>query len=431
VALPSLLPCQDITTLAEQPPLPADPQVRSTIDQLSGQVAAVKALQDAGRYKAGLELAKKIEPQVAATAYVPLQAELSLYQGGLMQYTGQVEEGIRRYEHAFDSAEISRSDRTRVEVLTRLIFSLSSNGRAEEAERWGQVAMAVLKRVGGEPQLAIDLMGNLGTMAAQRGRYEEAMGTLEKVRALMDTSLPADHPKRAKVSNALGLTALNMGDYPRALALLTESLKQTEAAKGSQHPEVANRHSMLASTYRESGNPEKALEHAQYALAMRKALQGLEAPGTAAAMDEVGMCLIALKRHDEALALFREAVAIKENVLGGDNPDLSYSYDGVGQALLAAGKADEAIEPLRKALTFEDVEPEALAQTEFALAKAYWEVKEPEQAREMARQARDRYVKLKKDPQVTEISNWLGTHAVASAKVVPAATKQRTKRRSR
>jgi eukaryotic-like serine/threonine-protein kinase len=248
---------------------------------------------------------------------------------------------------------------------------------------------------------------------------------------LMDSTLPADHPKRAKVSHALGLAALDMGDYPRALALLTESLKQTEAAKGSQHPEVANRHSMLASVYRESGNAEKALDHAQYALAMRKTLQGLEAPGTASAMDEVGMCLIALKRHDEALAVFREAVAIKEKVLGGDNPDLSYSYDGVGQALLAAGKASEAIEPLRKALTFEDVEPEALAQTEFALAKALWEVKEPEQSREMARQARDRYVKLKKDPQVSEISNWLGTHSVVPAKAVPAATKQRTKRRSR
>jgi tetratricopeptide (TPR) repeat protein/predicted Ser/Thr protein kinase len=431
-ALPSLLPCQDITTLAEQPPLPADPQARSTIDQLVGQVAAVKALQDAGRYKAGLELAKKIEPQVVATSYVPLQAELSFYQGALMQHTGQVEEGIRRYEQAFDSAEVSRSDRTRVEVLTRLIFSLSTQGQVEDAARWGQVAMAVLKRVGGEPQLAIDLMGNLGNMALYQGRYEEAKDTFEKVRALMDSTLPADHPKRAKVSHALGLTALNMGDYPRAIALLAESLKQTEAAKGSQHPEMATRHSMLASAYRESGNPEKALEHAQYALAMRKTLQGMEAPATAAAMDEVGMCLIALERHDEALAMFREAVAIKQKVLGDDSPDLSYSYDGVGQALLAAGKAAEAIEPLRKALSYNEVEPETLAQTEFALAKALWEVNEPDQSRELAKQARDRYVKLKKDPQVTEISTWLGTHTVAPPKSVPVVSKQRTsKRRNR
>jgi tetratricopeptide (TPR) repeat protein/predicted Ser/Thr protein kinase len=431
-ALPSLQPCEDITTLAEQPPLPADPQVRSTIDQLSGQVAAVKALQDSGRYKAGLELAKKIEPQVAATAYVPLQAELSFYQGALLQYTGQVEEGIRRYEQAFDSAEMSRSDRMRVEVLTRLILSLSTHGHSEAAERWSQVALAVLKRVGGEPQLAIDLMGNLGNIALQRGRYEEAKGTFEKVRALMESTLPAEHPKRAKVSHAMGLTALSMGDYPRAIALLTESLKQTESAKGLQHPEVGTRHVMLASAYRESGNPEKALEHVQQALAVRLAVQGAESPTVADTLDEMGMTLIALKRHDEALKRFREAVAIKEKVLGDDHPHLSYSYDGVGQALLAAGKPAEAIEPLRKALTYKDVEPEALAQTEFALAKALWEVKDVDQARDMARQARDRYVNLKKDAQVTEISTWLGTHTAAPAKAVPVASKQRTsKRRTR
>jgi eukaryotic-like serine/threonine-protein kinase len=224
-----------------------------------------------------------------------------------------------------------------------------------------------------------------------------------------------------------------MGDYPRAITLLTESLRQTEAAKGPQHPEVATRHAMLASAYRESGSPEKALEHVQHALAIRRATQGLENPAVAGTMDELGMCLIALKRYDEALKTFQDALAMKQKLLGEDHPDLSYSYDGVGQALLAAGKAEEAIAPLKKALAYEDTEPEALAQSEFGLAKALWDAgKDPEQAREVARQARDRYVKLKKDPQVTEISTWLGTHTVAPTKPTPVATKQRTtKRRTR
>lgn len=433
-ALPSLQPCEDITSLAEQAPLPADPQLRSTIDQLSGQVAAVKALQDAGRYKAGLELAKKIEPQVAATTYVPLLAELGQYQGWLMVQTGDVEEGIRRYEQAFDSAEMSRSDRTRVEVLTKLIYALVNSGHPEEAQRWGQVGVAVLKRVGGDPLLAVDLMGNLGYVSLQRGRYEEAKGFFERARALIaEAKLAPDHPKHAKVSHALGLVALSMGDYPRAITLLTESLHQTEAAKGPQHPEVATRHAMLASAYRESGSPEKALEHVQQALAIRRATQGLENPAVAATMDELGMCLIALKRHDEALKTFQDALAMKQKLLGEEHPDLSYSYDGIGQALLAAGKAQDAIEPLKKALTYEDTEPEALAQSEFALAKALWDSgKDPEQARDVARQARERYVKLKKDPQVTEISTWLGTHTVAPPKPAPVAAKQRTaKRRTR
>jgi eukaryotic-like serine/threonine-protein kinase len=431
-ALPSLQPCQDIASLAEQPPLPADPKLRATIEQLGGRLAEVKALHDAGRYKAGVELARKIEPEVMASTYLPLQAELRFHLGWLLQQSGEVDEGIRQLERAFDSAESSRSDRIRLEVLTKLIFAFVNNGRPEEAERWGDVAAAILRRVGEEPPLAIDLMGNLGYVALQRGRYQQARDSFEKARALVESTLGPDHPKRAKVSHGLGLVALKVGDYPSAIALLSESLRQTEAAKGQQHPEVAIRHTMLASAYRESGALEDALAHVQKALEVRRATQGPEHPAVAGTLDELGMSLIALERHDEAVKTFQEALEIKRKTLGEAHPDLSYSYDGVGQALLAGGKAAEAIEPLRKALAYKDTEPEALAQTGFALAKALWAVgKEPEQAREAAREARERYVKLEKPQQVAELTTWLGAHAGAPKSPPPAPKQRPPKRKAR
>jgi tetratricopeptide (TPR) repeat protein/predicted Ser/Thr protein kinase len=430
-ALPSLQPCQDIATLAEQPPLPADPTLRANIEKLGGRIAEVKALHDAGRYKAGVELARKLEPEVVATSYLPLQAELRYHLGWLLQQDGEPQESIPQLEKAFDAAESSRSDRTRLEVLTKLIYVFANNGHPEEAERWGKVATAILNRVGGDPSLALDLMGNLGYVSLLGGRYQESRDYFEKARALAESTLSPEDPKRAKVSHALGLAALKMADYPRAIALLDESLRQTQAAKGKLHPEVATRETMLATAYRESGDLEKALVHVQQALEVRRATQGPEHPAVADALDELGMTFISLKRYDEAVKTFREALDIKRKVMGEDHPDLSFSYDGVGQALLAQGHAAEALEPLRKALSYQDTEPEQLAQTGFALAKALWEVgPQPGPAREEAQKARERYVKLEKPQQVAEIDAWLAAHAEAPAPA-PAHKAPQPKRKSR
>ena len=436
-ALPALEPCQDIASLTEQTPLPADPARRATLEQLGGQVAQVKALNAAGRYKAALELARKLQPQVASTAWLPLQAELRYHHGWMQLQTGEVDAGIRELEQAFDDAEVSRSDRLRMESLIRLIYALSNNDRAEEAQRWGQRGVALLGRLGGEPRLAVDLMGNLGTLALMRGQYKEAWESYEKARGLL-ASIGPDDVRRSKVVFSLGLAALRMGEHPRAIELISESLRLTEADKGKLHPEVATRHTMLATAYRESGDLDTALSHAQTALEIRKTTLGPEHHMVAESLDEVGMGLIALKRYDEALTSFQSAVELKSKVLGPEHSDLSYSYDGIGQALLARGSAAEAVEPLQKALTYTDVEPEALAQSGFALAQALWTVgQEPVRAREVAAQARERYVKLEKPKQAAEIDAWLGSHqevqVVAPVKSVKGVKKkkERTPKRRR
>jgi tetratricopeptide (TPR) repeat protein len=409
-ALPSLQPCQDIASLAEQPPLPADPLARTTIEKLGPQVDQVILLHVAGRAQEAVELARKLEPQVAATAYLPLQAELRTYLGWSLQHR-EAPEGIRLLEQSFDAALSSRSDQLALDAVTRMLFVMANNGRAAEAVRWGQVARALLQRLGNVQPQALELMGHLGYVALMQGHYKEARDFFEKAHVMAETVLPPDHPKWARVTHARGLAALRLADHPRAIALFTESLKRTEAAKGRWHPELATRHTMLATAYRESGDLNKALEHVLVALVVRRATQGHEHPAVADTLDELGMDQLALKRYGEALGTFREALAIKQKALGEDHPDLSYSYDGIGQALLLNGSAAEAIEPLRKALAYEDAEPQGRAMSGFALARALWESgRDRKQAREEARKAREIYVKLESAAQVKEIDTWLSAH---------------------
>ncbi|WP_225409994.1 serine/threonine-protein kinase [Stigmatella hybrida] len=425
-ALPSLQACQDIESLTEQTPLPEDPARRATIERLGEQLSQIKALQDAGRYQPALKLARSIEPEVVATTYLPLQAELRYHLGWLLQQSGDAEAGLRELERAFDEAESSRSDRTRLEVLIKLIFTLADNGQSEQARRWGEVAVAVLHRLGGEPSLAGDLMGNLGSVALMQGRYQEATDYFEKARALRRDPLGTEDPKQAKVSYGLGLAALRQGEHARAIQMLGEALQQTQSAKGAQHPEMGSRHVMLATAYREGGDAAKALPHAEAALKLRKAALGSDHPAVADALDELGECLLGLQRYEEAMEAFRKAVDIKGEKLGADHPDLSYSYDGMGKTLLARGQAAEAIAYLKQALAYENTEPEALAETGFRLAQALWETgKAPQRAREEALRARQGYAKLEKPQQVAQIDAWL------QAREAPPAPPPRPGRRPR
>jgi tetratricopeptide (TPR) repeat protein len=274
----------------------------------------------------------------------------------------------------------------------------------------------VLERVGSEPQAAFDLNVNMGYAALFGGRYQDAWELFSKARALEGALAPEDS-RRAKVSHALGLAALHLEDLPKAITMLSESLRRTEELKGPRHPDIAIRQSMLATAFRESREPEKALEHARTALAVRQAALGAEHPSVADDLDELGECFLLLKRHDEALKSFRDAEALKRKVLGAEHPDLSFSLDGVGKTLLAQGHPAEAIGPLRQALAYANTEPEALAETGFTLAQALWAAgQEPEQAREEARRARERYTALGKQKQAAEISTWLEARQPRTAK---------------
>jgi tetratricopeptide (TPR) repeat protein/predicted Ser/Thr protein kinase len=406
--LPALQECQDIESLANQVALPTDPARRAEIEQLGEKMAEVKALNDAGRYKVALERAKELEPRVVATGYLPLQAELRLQSGVLKQRLGEKESGLSQLEQALVDAEAGRADRAKVAVLNRLVFLHADLGHEESAGLWGRMANATLARVGGDKLLASEILGNLGNVAIRKSRYAEARDYFEKARALQEPLLEPGDPRRAKTLYSLGVAAQGMEDKQRAVTLLKEALQQTEAGKGKEHPETARRHYALSEALRAVGDYAQALVHAQAALAIRKVSLGETHADVMDSMDAVGECLIKLERYEEARKTFEAAVALKEENLGPEDSLLSYSYDGLGKALLAAGRPSEAVAPLEKALGYADVEPEALADSGFTLAKALWEAKlDRTRALEVATQARQRYSEAHQQAKVAEVDAWL------------------------
>ncbi|WP_224372761.1 protein kinase domain-containing protein [Hyalangium versicolor] len=407
-ALPTLQECADVETLTEQQGLPSDPSKRAEIEKLEGRLTLVRAMVDAGRYKPALEAAKQLEEPVLATGYLPLTAELRFHMGWLEEQVGESPEAARLLSQAAYDAESSRADRLKIAILNKLLFVEDGQKHFGQAEGWGGMAEASIRRIGGSPVLEADVRGNQANMAISQGQLPQARTLLEQARALQDQALPAGHPKRARTTFLLSRVLMDLGEKDRAIELMEEALKQTEASVGPMHPDMAQRHGLLGVALRELKQPERALEHAREAAAIRKATFGVSKE-YGISLDEIGMCLLDLKRYDEALQTYQEALAVKKQVLPADHQELQFSYDGVGQALLALGRPQEAVEPLRQALTFTTVSPDVLAESGFALAKALWLSGHQEEARQEAAQARERFTQAELPARSADVDTWLAS----------------------
>jgi tetratricopeptide (TPR) repeat protein len=405
-ALPSPRDCADLEALSEQQARPADPERRAELERLEGLLAEVKALLDMNRYPAALEQVQQLAPQVLATGYLPLVAELRFHEGWLQALLGKKEEGSHLLEQAVYDAETGRADRLEISILNKLLFVEGERSRFEESERWARLGEATAKRLGGELVLESDLLVQRANVALLRDQPQDAGKLLAQARALQEQVLEPGHPKRARVTFTLGFTLLRLGEIEQAAAMLEEALRQTEAAVGSLHLDTARRHQALSMALREKKGFARAMEHAQASVTIHKALLAADHLKIAEALDEQGMSLLGLARYDEALRAYEEALAVKRKQLPPGHDDLHYSYDGVGQALLGLGRTREAIEALRQALTFTGALPEMLGESGFALARALWQESRHEEARAEAARARERFTQAGRTGRAADVGAW-------------------------
>jgi len=412
-ALPLLQECEDVESLAEQQGLPTDPARRAEIERLEERLAEVKARVDAGRYPAALETARQLEAPVLATGHLPLMAELRFHLGWLQEQLGQSPEAARLLSQALYDAEAGRADRLKASLLNKLLFVEDGQQHFVQAEGWGQLAEATIRRLGGDPLLEADVRVNQANLAVSQKRFPEARALLDQARAIQDRALAPGHPKRARTTFLLGRVLQSLGEHARAVEMLEEALRQTEASVGPLHPDMARRHGALSWALRNQQEYARALEHARATAEIRGATLGPQSLAFAEALDEVGMCLLGLGRHEEALRVYEEALAAKRQTLPAEAPDFQYSYDGVGQALLGLGRLPESLEALRKAVAITSAPEEVRAESGFVLARALWRSGHRAEARTEASQARERFARAGQASRVAELDSWLESIAAA------------------
>ncbi len=308
-AMTPVTACSDPAAALSSTPIPEDPRAREQVAQLRLDLARAAALERAGKYREGLELARAITVRADGAGFGPARAEARLRQGILEDLAGGSKVARQVLLDAVFDAEASRQDEVAAEAWVALVFvngnQLELHTEAEQSEVRARAAIA---RLGGSPRLEARLRFNVGRWLVMRGRFAEGAAKLRESLALRESMLGRDHADVAEALSELSAAVRERGDTAEAIALGERALSVREAALGSKHPDVA------------------------------------------ITLSTLGVALARAGKHEAALPNFLRALAIAEESLGASHPEVAPILNNVGLAYARTGRAAEGIAPLARAL---------------------------------------------------------------------------------
>ncbi len=414
--LPSLQGCADVTSLSQVESPPDSPEARQEIERISSQVAQIKALSDAGRYKQAKEVAVAAIKEADALGYRPLQAEALFYQGSVEARSGEAVEGERHLTQALWAALASHDDTVLTRAASTLLFAIGFNPkRLDEALRWSEFAKASLARMGGNEELEAELFNYLGVTYVRQDKNKEALAALQRALQLTEHALGPDHVRRANILGNIGNAYRQEGQFQEAVRAISEAISIRERVSGPNHPLVGYLYYGLAQAQLRLKDFEKAEASAKHSLEIHIAAFGPEHSETGDAYDVVGQVYLMSKKFREALAPYQKALDIKEKRLGKDHETVGYSALGLALAYIELGEAAKARPLFERVLTITH-DPRTLGDAYFGLARAMDSLgqKGPE-VLATAQKGRDAFSSVHEDENAKEVSDWMAQHSVVKA----------------
>ncbi len=392
-ALPAVADCADVASLTSLRPLPAEPAKRAIIEALRRDVAAQRALLDAGKYKDAVAQSGPLVEKARSTAYEPLLAEALLVFGEAQDRSGAKAAAEPTLRDGVYAAEAARADELKVRMLLDLTPILADAGRFVEARDAIRLARATCERLS-DPQVhEAELLSANGWIFARETRYEEAAAELRRAIAIAERN-----PKRSKpafVAKLYARCAAQLGkgghaeealqmldradaiqletqgkDFPgrvsilvnkaavlvdddraeEALPVIDTGLDLAARALPPESMSVANLYSNQSDALCRAGRPLEALASARRAQELgRKALGPKNLATTVMALNEAN-ALRALGRSAEAIALYRTILPIFDEQLPKDNETAAEGRVGLAEALVATKRPREAIPELENVL---------------------------------------------------------------------------------
>lgn len=308
-----------------------------------------------------------------------------------------------------EARDAAQAQAARTERLQAFLVQLFSGGDAEAGPA-DTLRVATLldngvreaRRLDDDPEVQLDMLQSLGTIAQQLGRYaladslfsdavrgrerqhgaehEEtlharalAAGLLiyrqdhdaarDAFRLLLETSrrlLPADHRLIRRATEGLGAALTELGDYDEALPLLEASVRSharddsTALAYGDALTSLANLHSYAGRRVVADSLNVRALEIARRAL-------GDDHPSLA--YNHVNLALSAAEqgRYDDAEPHYLRALALNERWHGAEHPRTAPIVRMLAQLRVTQGRVEEAIPLLERAVRIFEASVDSLS----------------------------------------------------------------------
>ena len=348
-ALPPLDRCSDVASLKAVIKPPADPATLARVQALRADLARFVALRDSGHCRDAKQLEPGLIASARATGYKPLLGETLAAAAFMGDACGDQTRMIELYRESFTVALEAHHDEVAASAAILFAGVLGDRARRPDLARdWLRVGRALLVRVGDRPQLEAWALNAEATSAVAEGKGAAGVEAFRRAYELKVRALGKDN-----FDTIIGLINVGVG------------LQYAGRCEEAVATDTAGRDAMSR-------------------------LLGPDHPAVALASSNEGECYNSLRRYAEARADFERAVGVWRRA-GSDVSFQSYALTGLGLALLGEGKPAEAVAPLEEALRArldQHFDPERLAETRFALARALWRTPTArERARALARQA--------------------------------------------
>jgi tetratricopeptide (TPR) repeat protein len=321
-ALVPLSACADVQSLRDVVPLPAAPEARARVAALREQSSKVKADLDTGRFAHGFVAVQPLVRLADTIGYDPLIAELELLHGVLAWRSDHMDVAEAALERALARAEAGRDGATSAEAWLDLVnFTSQERKRPAEALRLGAIAQGAIDRYSGNPGLTSALAEQLGWIALDQGRLDDAERYAQRAYDIRRPSAGENSQPTAASLEHLALVATARKDHVRALDLHRRALAIFERVEGRDHPDTLTELNDYGAALFEAGKLDEALAVYRDGLARVERTLGPDGMDAALYVHNIGLVDTALGKHAEALAMQQRALAIHERVRGPDAPD--------------------------------------------------------------------------------------------------------------
>lgn len=219
------------------------------------------------------------------------------------------------------------------------------------------------------------MLTNLGDLALDEGRLDEARQHADEAAAIRRLALPPGHlafadgeQLFARIAEARKDTAGALAHYRRALDIHARSPRPSRIKVAALHNDLAN----LAF---DDGRLADAIPDYLSALAGFREVGGPDSPYALLVEGNLGEALTALGRPAEALPLQDHVVAVLEREAGPDHPETAAALVQRAQSLRALSDPQAALPLLERALTVLAAAPDEetrgdLGLCRYALARA-------------------------------------------------------------
>ncbi len=346
--------CARVEALTQLAAQPSDPAQREAIAAVARELSRAHALAAAGRPRDAAEQLAALVPRARELGYAPLLAEVLAHHGELASRRGETWAEATLEESVWTAVRAGADSIAARAAVELTHFVGYGNARPAEAERWFELAHALIDRTGGTPAQLVRLYVTRGAIALEQGDLDEATRSFAGARELARAELGPDDRLQGLASTAVANDLFMRGKLDESLVLYEEALALFERTLGAAHPATGDVVSNIGSVHWARGDTDLARSWYERALAITEATHGPMHPDVAAALVNLAATYDQQSRYAEARPLLERALAIYETTLGPTHPDLVDTLHNLGIVLEALGELDAAVAMARRAVAIQD-----------------------------------------------------------------------------